>query len=75
MLRFFGAEGRIRRAVSVLKKRTGGHEDTIRELGIDCEGLCVGSALNHFRGVLTGVPVFEGSRASLLKDRTSDEAE
>jgi circadian clock protein KaiC len=56
MLRFFGAEGRIRRAVSVLKKRTGGHEDTIRELGIDCEGLCVGSALNHFRGVLTGVP-------------------
>ena len=59
-LRFFGAEGRIRRAVSVPKRRTGGHEDTIREFGIDSEGLRVGSALNDFRGVLTGIPVFEG---------------
>jgi circadian clock protein KaiC len=69
ILRFFEAEGRIRRAVSVLKKRTGSHEDTIREFRIDSKGLRVGGTLKEFRGVLTGVPTFEGERASLLKDR------
>jgi circadian clock protein KaiC len=69
VLRFFEAEGRIRRAVSVLKKRTGAHEDAIREFGIDGRGLRVGAALTEFRGVLTGVPTFEGERTSLLKDR------
>jgi len=69
LLRFFEADGRIRRAVSVLKKRTGAHEDAIREFGIDGQGLRVGGTLREFRGVLTGVPVFEGERTSLLADR------
>jgi circadian clock protein KaiC len=75
LLRFFEANGRIRRALSVLKKRTGSHEDTIRELGIDSKGLRVGEVLKDFRGVLTGVPTFEGERSSLLKNRQSNEAE
>jgi circadian clock protein KaiC len=60
LLRFFEAEGEIRRALSVLKKRTGAHESTIRELRIESGGLRVGPRLEGFRGVLTGVPVYEG---------------
>ena len=69
MLRFFEAGGRVRRALSVLKKRTGAHEDSIREFRIDAHGLRVGNALTQFRGVLTGVPTFEGERVDLLDDR------
>lgn len=72
MLRFFEASGRVRRALSVLKKRTGPHEDTIREFRIDGSGLRVGEPLTDFRGVLTGVPVYEGDRSSLLRDRGLD---
>jgi circadian clock protein KaiC len=72
LLRFFEAGGRIRRAVSVIKKRTGPHEDTIRELRIDSQGVRVGEPLQDFRGVLTGVPTYEGERAALLKDRAID---
>jgi circadian clock protein KaiC len=75
LLRFFEANGRIRRALSVLKKRTGSHEDTIREFRIDSQGLRVGRPLDEFRGVLTGVPTFDGKRATLLKDREGDDAE
>jgi circadian clock protein KaiC len=70
MLRFFEASGRVRRALSVLKKRTGPHEDTIREFRIDGQGLRVGEALMGFRGVLTGVPTFEGDRRDLLDPKT-----
>ena len=69
LLRFFEAKGRIRRAISILKKRTGPHEDTIRELRIDSGGVRVGEPLDQFRGVLTGVPTYEGAGASLLSDR------
>lgn len=69
LLRFFEAQGRIRRAVSVLKKRTGAHEDAIREFRIDSEGLRVGPVLEGFRGVLTGVPTYDGATVALLKDR------
>jgi circadian clock protein KaiC len=69
LMRFFEAHGRIRRAISVLKKRTGAHEDTIREYGIDGQGIRVGEPLTGFRGVLTGVPTYEGREGSLLKDR------
>jgi circadian clock protein KaiC len=72
LLRFFESQGRIRRAVSVIKKRTGAHEDSIRELRIDSGGLRVGDPLTNFRGVLSGVPIYEGERAALLKDRTVD---
>jgi circadian clock protein KaiC len=74
LLRFFEAQGRIRRAVSVMKKRTGAHEDTIREVRIDSRGLQVGEPLNDFRGVLTGIPTYEGERAALLRERHIDGA-
>jgi circadian clock protein KaiC len=57
MLRFFEADGAVHKAISVLKKRTGQHESTIRELFIDGGGMRVGPPLDGFRGVLTGVPV------------------
>ena len=69
LLRFFEASGRIRRALSVLKKRVGAHEDTIREFRIDKGGLRVGEPLEQFRGVLTGVPTFDGDRRALLPKR------
>ena len=72
LLRFFEANGRIRRALSVVKRRTGSHEDTIREFRIDGQGLRVGPPLEQFRGVLMGVPTFEGQRASLLEERGTD---
>jgi len=58
MLRYFEAEGAIHRAVSVVKKRTGQHESTIRELKVTSEGIRVGEPLTGFHGVLTGIPVY-----------------
>lgn len=58
LLRYFEAMGRVRRAISVIKKRMGSHEDTIRELRISEKGLWVGPALHQFQGVLRGVPTF-----------------
>ncbi|MCJ2128378.1 ATPase domain-containing protein [Methylobacterium sp. E-045] len=75
MLRFFEAGGRVRRALSVLKKRTGPHEDTIREFKIDAGGLRVGEPLQKFRGVLTGVPTYDGSGDNLLVERIGADGE
>ncbi len=58
LLRYFEAAGRVRRAISVVKKRTGAHEDTIREYQIEAHGLTLGPALANFQGVLRGVPEF-----------------
>ncbi len=69
LLRFFEAGGKIKRAVSVMKRRTGAHEDSIREYRIDRKGVRVGDPLENFHGVLTGVPSFRGDPAALLKDR------
>jgi circadian clock protein KaiC len=54
--RFFEAHGAVHKAISVIKKRTGDHERTIRELTIKPSGISVGPPLEHFRGVLTGTP-------------------
>jgi circadian clock protein KaiC len=59
LLRYFEVSGEVRQALSVVKKRGGRHERTIRELRLD-RGIHVGEALRDFRGVLTGVPVYEG---------------
>jgi circadian clock protein KaiC len=56
LLRYFEALGRVRRAISVIKKRTGAHEDTIREYRIDERGITLGEPLMGFQGVLRGVP-------------------
>ncbi|MEO5773499.1 MAG: ATPase domain-containing protein [Sphingomicrobium sp.] len=65
LLRFFEARGELKRALSVVKKRTGAHETTIRELVIDSEGVHVGAKLEAFRGVLTGTPVYQGDAVQL----------
>lgn len=69
LLRFFEAGGRIRKAISVLKNRGGSHEDTIRELRIDSNGIRIGGALSAFRGVLTGTPEYTGVASPLMEDR------
>jgi circadian clock protein KaiC len=65
LLRYFEARGRVRRAISVVKKRSGAHEDTIREYRIDSEGVTLGEPLTGFQGVLRGVPELLGD-AKLL---------
>jgi circadian clock protein KaiC len=60
LLRYFEARGEVRQALSVMKKRGSWHERTIREFGFDNGRIFVGAALRDFRGVLTGVPVYEG---------------
>lgn len=72
LLRYFEAGGEVRQAISVLKKRTGKHERTIREFQIDAGGIRLGRPLTEFRGVLTGVPVFQGLSENLMK-RNDDE--
>jgi circadian clock protein KaiC len=62
LLRYFEAAGQVRRAVSVLKKRTGAHETTIREFSIDNDGLKIGDPLDKFQGVLRGVPQYLGGQ-------------
>jgi circadian clock protein KaiC len=56
LLRYFEAAGRVRRAISVIKKRTSAHEDTIREYKIHSNGITLGEPLTGFQGVLRGVP-------------------
>jgi circadian clock protein KaiC len=60
LLRYFEANGRVRKAISVLKKRSGSHENVIREYRLDREGVSLGPPLTDFRGVLGGVPEFAG---------------
>jgi circadian clock protein KaiC len=66
LLRYFEALGEVRRAVSVIKKRAGHHEKTIREYEIGAQGLVVGPPLTGFQGVLRGVPNFVGPGAGLM---------
>ena len=67
LLRFFESAGTVRRAVSVMKKRSGPHESTIREFQLGPEHLRVGAALSEFQGVLTGVPHYIGASTPLFK--------
>jgi len=68
LLRYFEALGRVRRAMSIVKKRTGPHEDTIREYRINSEGITLGNPLTEFQGVLRGVPVLVGDGTKLMED-------
>jgi circadian clock protein KaiC len=60
LLRYFEAVGEVRQAISVIKKRTGKHERTIREMRLD-KGITVGEPVRDFQGVLTGSPQFLGN--------------
>jgi len=68
MLRYFEAGGAVRKAVSVMKKRTGSHETAIREFGIENSRVRVGAPLAEFQGVLTGVPTYRGGTGPLMTD-------
>lgn len=63
LLRYFESKGEIRQAISVIKKRGGAHERTIREFRLEGGRICVGEVLRDFHGVLTGVPEYEGTPA------------
>jgi circadian clock protein KaiC len=66
LLRYFEFLGSVRGAISVVKKRSGAHERTIRECRVGPGGLTVGSPLHEFQGVLTGVPEYHGNRDPLM---------
>ncbi len=68
LLRYFEAGGEVRQAISVVKKRGGAHERTIREFRIDASGVQIGEPLKDFHGVLTGAPSYLGASKGLLKD-------
>jgi circadian clock protein KaiC len=65
LLRYFEAAGAIRRAISVVKKRSGSHEVYVREMTIGASGLRIGQPLRQFQGVLTGLPRFSGDASQL----------
>jgi circadian clock protein KaiC len=75
LLRFFEAAGRIRRAISVLKKRAGRHEDEIREYRLDNRGIRVGTPLAEFQGVLSGSPSIPASTARFFRRRPMEGGE
>ncbi|HQU83576.1 MAG TPA: gas vesicle protein GvpD [Pyrinomonadaceae bacterium] len=72
LLRYFEAQGEVRQAISVLKKRTGKHERTIREFRIAEGGIRLGQPLTEFHGVLTGIPVYHGKSEGLMEKGNND---
>lgn len=66
LMRYFEARGVVRQAISVVKKRGGAHERSIREFKMSAGGIQIGEPLREFRGILTGVPVFEGGTGGLM---------
>jgi circadian clock protein KaiC len=68
LLRYFEHAGAVRQAISVVKKRSGDHEHTIRECRVAVGGLSVGEPLTAFRGVLTGIPEYDGRDEPLMNE-------
>jgi circadian clock protein KaiC len=60
LFRYFEAGGSVHRAISIVKKRNGQHERTIRELDMNETGIIIGDPLTDFHGILTGVPTYVG---------------
>jgi circadian clock protein KaiC len=69
LLRYFEAMGEVRQAISVVKKRGSKHERTIREFFLNDAGINIGEPLRDFRGVLTGVPIYDGSAKPLMDSK------
>lgn len=67
LLRYFEDRGELRQAISVMKKRGGQHERTIRQFDMNAAGIQIGEPLKGFRGVLTGVPIQDVHPDSLQK--------
>lgn len=67
MLRFFEHAGEVRKSISVVKKRAGSHEDTVREMKLMTgRGIVIGAPLREFRNVLSGAPVFTGTAEQMI---------
>lgn len=75
LTRYFEAAGRVRKALSIVKKRAGTHEDTIREFAVTENGLIVGEPLSNFHGVLTGTPQYEGRDSGVLIEPPTQQTE
>ncbi len=69
LLRFFEAAGEVRQAISVVKKRRGAHERTLREMRFGATGVTIGEVLRDFEGVLTGTPRYRGKDGHLLGEQ------
>jgi circadian clock protein KaiC len=67
LFRFFEALGTVRKALSVIKKRSGSHETAIRELLMTEHGISVGHPLKEFEGVLSGIPKYKGTAVQIMK--------
>lgn len=72
LLRHFEALGSLRKAISVVKKRYGNHEKTIREMRLTPEGIEIGEPIREFSGVLSGTPTFEGNYGALMGEADQD---
>ncbi|WKL56714.1 gas vesicle protein GvpD [Asticcacaulis sp. ZE23SCel15] len=66
LFRYFEAAGEVKQLLSVLKKRNGQHERTIREFSLGANGVQIGEPLTKFHGVLTGTPIFQGTNSELI---------
>ncbi|MDB5925403.1 MAG: kaiC 2 [Betaproteobacteria bacterium] len=66
LTRFFEARGEVRKAISIIKKRSGAHETAIREMLMSRSGIQIGRPLSDFEGVLTGVPRFVGANTQIM---------
>jgi len=75
LFRYFEAAGEVRQALSVIKKRSGEHERTIRELVMKNGSIMVGSVLTEFDGVLTGAPAYRGKMGRLQQSRSKAKAD
>ena len=71
LFRHFEAQGQIRKALSMLKKRTGPHESTLRELRITEQGISVGEPLAAFHGIMSGAPEYKGDAGSAAGEKVS----
>ena len=70
LMRFFEVAGQLKKAITVIKKRSGSHEETIREYRVaGAMGLSVGPALVKFHGILTGIPTFSDSGTNGPQER------
>jgi circadian clock protein KaiC len=72
VFRFFEALGTVRKALSVIKKRSGSHETAIRELMMTEHGIVLGKPLKEFEGVLSGIPRFKGRPEQMMKSEADE---
>jgi circadian clock protein KaiC len=73
LTRYFESNVSIHQAISVIKKRTGHHERTLRQFKVTQQGIQVGEPLYDFQGVLTGVPTYVGKSDPLMRERDKSE--